>query len=237
MAAASAHAIGVGSVLSVQDSIAPDGMAWRWMVFRPERWLKGRESLALLRIYFPQISNFGHRQVFEWMHSPPVRCLVFVRSVADARAPYRALAEHPHFPGVGILRMTDDDSEVEIAATQAIKRITPEELARRSTLVIVGEAHPARGLARAYARQFRYSEVQVDSVLVGSAAAGLLRVYGPYGQIAATGTVLLMLRSGEEGAYEVVTAGAFAISNGVVKRLDESIASVAARIRGATSSR
>jgi hypothetical protein len=238
VAVTAAHAIGVGSVLSIQDSIAPDGMRWRWMTFQPERWLKGRAPLAQLRIYFPQSSDFGHRQVSEWMHSQPVKCLVFARWVRDPAAPYWVLAENPSYPGEGILRVVDGDS-AEVAASQTINRLTPEELARRSTLVVVGVATPTRSRVRAYGKQISYTAVSVDSVLVGSVSPGPLRVYGAFGQLAVTGPVLLMLQAGEQGAYEVVgtTAGVFAISGDVVQGLGQDIASVAIRIRGAGSSR
>jgi hypothetical protein len=240
MAVAHAHAVGVGSVLSIQDSIAPDGMPWRWMVFQSRRWLKGNVPAERFRIYFPQSSNFGYREVSEWLRSPPVECLVFLRSVADPNSPYWVVAEHPDFPGAGVVRLSvGDTARQESSAARAIARLTPEELAWRSAIVVVGEARPTRARIRAYGKVISYTEVGVDSLLVGTVPPGPIRVYGLYGSLGVTGPVLLMLRPGESGAYEVVgaTAGVLPIKNGAVEQLGESISSVAGRIRRAVSGR
>lgn len=234
--------IGVGTVVAGHDSIAPDGMLWRWIVFRPRRWLKGSASTHDVRTYFSQISDCAYRQVLSWKGTRPLTSLVFIRQLSNSKL---AIAEEPDNYGCGILRVTSSPGLEEAKVIAAIVRQTPEEVARRSDLIVVGRTTDKWDTCSAYGRHTRCTEVQVDSVIAGTAPTGPLRVYGRYGGLFVPARspgglyppVMLMLRSSGGRGYEVVgfSSGVLTITGNKVDALHATIGNVAARLRKARS--
>jgi hypothetical protein len=227
-------AVGIGSILAVKDSIDDAGMKWSWMVFRPEKWLKGSAALGVIRIYFP--GGGVQQRASSLLRESSPACLVFIHRVNDARQPYWALREHPDIPGGGLLRVGDRRRHLEDGVTRATTKLSLEGMVQRSPLVVVGTVGPLRKL-QVQGRPIPCSEILVDSVIVGHFEAPL-RVYSLYGALEAYGPMLLMLKPGEAGAHELVgfTAGARPILGTTVEGLRDDLPTVSSRVRKIASS-
>lgn len=232
LAVSASHLIGVGEAESVADSLDREGTLWQWMVFQPRRWLKGDGGSRRVRVYFSQITDIGHRRIEAW--TLPARCLVFVQRRADGLL---VLLEVPDIPGDGILRLgAEGDTSQETVVLRGVARETPEAIARRSSLVVVGRTTPGLVNCEVNGHIARCAQVEVDSVIAGQLPRGPLRVHlslrSGFESIPA---VLLMLRPDGYGNYENVGfgGGVLRISGGRVEALGESVQSVVLRIRHA----
>jgi len=231
MATSASRAIGVGAVSAVRESIDDQGTAWRWMTFEPRRWLKGDALNAPLRIYFPTISDLAYRRVLAWTRNSPPQCIVFARQRDDR---LWVLAEHPDHFGGGIARVAPGSvSPVERAVLRGIERQTPEGVARRSALIVVGSTQPSATLCRTQGTWVHCADVRIDSVVAGNPQAGPVRVYSRFGGFDRYEHVLLMLTPGDASDYELVgfDGGALPIAGDRVGGQRIKLAELVTRIR------
>jgi hypothetical protein len=237
-AASYSNVVAIGTLLAVQDSADTEGSLSRWMTLEPLRSLKGDIGTTRLRIYFPQISDFGWAQASRWVSTPPVRCLVFAHRVEGPGGGFWALSEDPQFPGGGILRVSGQPTDkTELAAARAVARSIPEAVVRRSSLVLVGEVLGAsQEDAHLRDQVFSCSDVLVDSIITGKLSASRIRVFGPYGALDVLGKMVLMLGPGsDDGAYRVIgfSSGCRLIRDDRIVGENSTLPSFIARLRRA----
>jgi hypothetical protein len=234
LAVSASHAIVVGRVLAVRDSIDSEGMLWRWMVLDPVRWLKGNAGRARIPVYFSQITSTGYHKVFSWPNRPLPTCLVFMRRAGDR---WR-LVEAPDIAGGGVIQLAPKpEGTDEAAAVRGIARQTLESLARRSTLIIVGKTVQTDAICHAHGKSVRCADVVVNSVIVGALPSGPIRVHTLFGGFDSHPHVLLMLRPDGSGGYENVGfgSGTLPINGDRVEALGENLRDLVGRIRQAAA--
>ena len=235
-AASATQAVGIGVCSGLQDSLDSEGNWWHWMVFTPDRWLKGGPGTAKLRLFLPTTSSLTRKSAAKWINGT-ARCLVFMRHVESGQDGYWVVAEHPDFPGAGVLRLDATIGATSVAienrAARAVSDNTLAGVARRSPLIIVGNVYPTTQRITFRGQTLKCPEVAIDSVVAGARPQGTLRVYTPYGGLPREGHMLLMLTPGEGGAFEVVgfESGAYDISNGEVTPLGQPLTAVVRSIR------
>jgi hypothetical protein len=238
LATSSADAVAIGILEAVRDSIDDEGTLWSWMQFKPLRSIKGDLGTEPLRVYLPNITRYARSRAPVLLAAGPTRCLIFARLVRASSGGFWALVEHPEFPGKGLVHMpTGSVTEAAHDFDRAAARLTPEALTIRSTLVVIGDVYPGAGRVRMPEGTMKCPVIHVDSVLAGSIPAPVesLRAYGLFGAPDIAGKVILMLRPGHDGAYELLgfNSGVLPIRDGKVVGTDDTVPAFVARIRRA----
>lgn len=229
------QAIGVGQVIAVHDSLDADGVPWRWMTFAPKRWLKGAASPSNTRIYFSQITSYCYNKIAAWPSRPAPSCIVFIRRAGNLWV----LAESPSMPGGGVMRLGSNVDEIadEAAVVRGIARQAPEEIARRSALIVVGKTVQRGAVCVTHGNAVKCADVVVDSVITGTLPPGVIHLHTLFGGFDTYDHVLLMLRPDGSGGFENVgfSGGTLPIVDGQVNSLGLSAQDLIGRLRQATA--
>jgi hypothetical protein len=258
-------AVGLGTIRGVVDALIPDPaggrlVPYRYVVFAPERWLKGGLALAPVAVGFDDPGSPAFAAARARAAADSARVLVFLRrnaAAAPAPPPPAGAArgraakdaapavplgaqpvcawlvdESPYLYGGGMTSLREGDAEAVLRTLDAAARSrTLESLVVTSTLAVLG-TDVGETPCRVGGRDGSCARVRIDQMLAGSTLDAEIPVYSLLPDGVPEGQSLFFVRATGDGPYEILSfsAGVMPVRGGRVEPLGKPLADVQATV-------